>query len=179
MTYSVKLKAGDSFPDIQATLLDGSAVTLGQPSGDATWQAVVVYRGRHCPLCTKYLNALASYTQALAEIGVDIIAVSADSKSQLEQHLTQLDINFAMAYGLSQAQLEQLGLYISVPRSAQETDHNFAEPGLFIVNEHGQLHVVDIANNPFTRPDLQTLVNGLAWIRNPDNHYPIRGTFSY
>lgn len=53
MATSVKLKAGDSFPHLQATLLDGSSVTLGQPQGDATWQAVFVYRGKHCPLCTK------------------------------------------------------------------------------------------------------------------------------
>ncbi len=84
MATSVKLKAGDSFPHLQATLLDGSSVTLGQPQGDATWQAVFVYRGKHCPLCTKYLNELESYKQAFADAGVDILAVSGDSKAQLE-----------------------------------------------------------------------------------------------
>ena len=64
-------------------------------------------------------------------------------------------------------------------RSEQETDHNFAEPGLFVVNEHGNLHVVDISNNPFVRPELGALSRGLAWIRNPDNNYPIRGTLDY
>ncbi len=83
MATSVKLKAGDSFPSLQATLLDGSSVTLGQPKGDATWQAVFVYRGKHCPLCTKYLNELEGYKQAFAEAGVDILAVSGDSKSSL------------------------------------------------------------------------------------------------
>ncbi|PSW21309.1 AhpC/TSA family protein [Photobacterium sanctipauli] len=179
MPYSNKLKAGDAFPAMDATLLDGSKVTLGKPAGGATWQAVFVYRGKHCPLCTKYLNELESYKQAFADAGVDILAVSGDSEEQLIAHLTQLEISFPIAYGLTEEQMKTLGVYISLPRSAQETDHNFAEPGLFVVNEQGNLHVVDISNNPFVRPELGALSRGLAWIRNPDNNYPIRGTLDY
>jgi hypothetical protein len=73
--------------------------------------------------------------------------------------------------------MQTLGLYISNPRSDQETDHPFAEPGLFVINSDGDVQVVDLSNNPFVRPDLLTLVNGLKWIRNPDNNYPIRGTY--
>lgn len=179
MTYSQKLKAGDAFPTLEATKLDGTKVKLGQPQGDATWQAVFVYRGKHCPLCTKYLNEIETYKQAFSEAGVDILAVSGDSKQQLEQHLEKLDISFPIAYGLTEQKMKTLGLYISLPRSEVETDHNFAEPGLFVVNEHGNLHVVDLSNNPFVRPELGALTRGLTWIRNPENHYPIRGTLDY
>lgn len=179
MSTSVKLKAGDAFPSLQATLLDGSSVTLGEPKNGLTWQAVFVYRGKHCPLCTKYLNELESYKQAFADAGVDILAVSGDSKAQLEKHLEQLDVSFPLAYGLTEEQMKQLGVYISLPRSEKETDHNFAEPGLFVVNEHGNLHVVDISNNPFVRPELGALSRGLAWIRDPNNNYPIRGMLDY
>lgn len=179
MAYSQKLKAGDTFPTLEATTLDGTKVRLGQPQGDATWQAVFVYRGKHCPLCTKYLNEIETYKQAFSDAGVDILAVSGDSKQQLEQHLEKLDISFPIAYGLNEQQMKTLGLYISLPRSKAETDHNFAEPGLFVVNEHGNLHVVDLSNNPFVRPELGALTRGLAWIRNPENHYPIRGTLDY
>ncbi|WP_026957360.1 redoxin domain-containing protein [Aliagarivorans taiwanensis] len=179
MAYSNKLKAGDDFPHISAVLLDDNEVVLGKPQGDATWQAVFVYRGKHCPLCTKYLNELEGYKQAFADAGVDILAVSADSKAQLETHLEKLEVSFPIAYGLSEEQMKTLGVYISLPRSEQETDHNFAEPGLFVVNEFGKLHVVDISNNPFVRPELGALSRGLAWIRDPDNHYPIRGTLDY
>ncbi|MEZ9330928.1 thioredoxin peroxidase [Vibrio breoganii] len=179
MAHSVKLKAGDEFPEMTATLLDGSEVTLGKPKGEANWQAVFVYRGKHCPLCTKYLNEIESYKEAFAAAKVDILAVSGDAKHQLEAHLEQLDISFPIAYGLTEEQMKQLGLYISLPRSEKETDHNFAEPGLFVVNEHGDLHVVDISNNPFVRPELGALTRGLSWIKDPNNHYPIRGTLDY
>lgn len=176
---SHKLKAGESFPHLTVTSIDGETLILGNPRDGYTWQAIFVYRGRHCPLCTRYLNDLANYQQSFADAGVDILAVSADSKSQTESQLAQLEINYPVGYGLTESQMKELGVYISVPRSEQETDHNFAEPGLFVVNEHGQLHVVDISNNPFVRPELGALSRGLAWIRDPNNHYPIRGAMSY
>ena len=175
--YTNKLHAGSPFPAIRARLLSDEEVLLSEPQGYKDWKLVVVYRGKHCPLCTKYLNQLEQYVQALNDVGVDIIAVSGDSKAQLESHLEKLDVSFALAYGLTLEQMQELGLYISIPRSEQETDHNFAEPGLFIINQDGNIQVVDISNNPFVRPDLAELVSGINWIRNPDNHYPIRGTF--
>lgn len=70
--------------------------------------------------------------------------------------------------------MQKLGLYISDPRSEQETDHAFAESGLFVVNEQGTIQVIDLSNNPFVRPELTVLANGLAWIRNPENNHPVR-----
>lgn len=173
--YTDKLHAGTEFPEITATLENGDETTLGKPKQGMDWQMVVVYRGKHCPLCTRYLNQLEEAKTALADIGVDLIAVSGDSKQQLEMHKRQLNVSFPLAYGLTLAQMQTLGLYISDPRSPQETDHPFAEPGLFVVNQQGNIQVVDISNNPFVRPELKSLVNGLAWIRDPNNNYPIRG----
>lgn len=176
---TTKIEAGSEFPGITAANLDGEPVDLGARTGDKDWKMVVVYRGKHCPLCTKYLNKLEGYTQQLRDINVDLVAVSADSKAQLEKHKEKLDVSFPLLYGLTVEQMQQLGVYISHPRSPKETDHPFAEPGLFVVNEEGRVQVVDLSNNPFVRPALDQLVSGLAWIRNPENNYPIRGTFAY
>ena len=170
-----KLHPGSEFPEISVTMRSGEQQVLGKAANTNGWQLVLVYRGKHCPLCTKYLNALEQYLAPLADIDVEVLAVSGDSQAQLEAHMEQLNISFPIAYGLTVTQMQQLGLYISDPRSPQETDHQFAEPGLFVVNGEGKLHVVDISNNPFVRPELEALVNGLAWIKNPDNNYPIRG----
>ncbi len=172
-----KLHAGADFPALPVNSQDDVAVDISKPTGDADWRMVVVYRGRHCPMCTKFLNSLAGYRQRLLDIGIDIAAVSGDSKEQLEDHLTRLDVNFPLFYGLTLEQMQDLGLYVSIPRSEQETDHNFPEPGLFVINGDGQVQVVDLSNNPFARPDLEIFVSGLEWIRNPKNNYPIRGTY--
>ncbi|MBO9491615.1 redoxin domain-containing protein [Endozoicomonas sp. G2_1] len=176
--YTNKLLAGAEFPMIKVPLYEGGERVLGHVEEGFDWQLVVIYRGRHCPLCTKYLNQLQDYKAQLAALGVSIIAVSGDSKAQLEQHIPELKIDLPLAYGLTTDDMKILGTYISDPRSAQETDHPFAEPALYVVNERGTVQVVDISNNPFVRPDLDSLVNGLAWIKNPDNNYPIRGMHS-
>jgi hypothetical protein len=67
---------------------------------------------------------------------------------------TKFGWRFPVAYGLSPDQMRTLGLYISEPRSAQETDRPFAEPGLFVVNPEGKVQIVEISNAPFARPDL-------------------------
>ena len=172
-----KLHAGTEFHPLRVYDRKGDVVDIGKPTGDADWQMVVVYRGRHCPLCTRFLNGLADFRQRLLDIGIDVAAVSGDSKEQLAEHLDRLDVNFPLFHGLTIEQMEELGLYVSIPRSEQETDHNFAEPGLFVINSAGEVQVVDLSNNPFARPDLETLVSGLEWIRAPENNYPIRGTW--
>lgn len=170
-----KIEAGADFPALWVSSLDASArVDISRPDGGYAWRMVVVYRGRHCPMCTRYLNQLTTYAPRLREIGVDVVAVSGDSAAQLTEHLERLNINYPIYHGLTVEQMRQLGLYISSPRSPKETDHPFAEPGVFVINERGTVQVVDISNNPFVRPSLDVLTSGLSWIRS--HEYPIRGT---
>jgi peroxiredoxin len=175
MTNSVKITAGNIFPAIEATLLNGTTLDMSKAHNGADWQMIIVYRGKHCPLCVRYLNLLEEHQEALKAIGVSVSAISADSKAQLEGTMEKLSITYPIAYGLTEQQMKQLGLYISEPRSEQETDHNFAEPGLFIINDEGNTQAVNISNTPFLRPELDVVVRGLTFVRNQDD-YPIRGT---
>ncbi|WP_394148071.1 peroxiredoxin-like family protein [Shewanella atlantica] len=174
---SNKFTAGDTFPNIELPTVGGGHISLGAPQTGFDWKMVVVYRGRHCPLCTRYLNELEKLKQEFVKLGIDIAAVSADSEAQAAAHMAALKVSYPVAYGLNIEQMKQLGLYISHPRSAQETDHPFAEPGLYVINDKGQVQVLDISNGPFARPELGILLSGLAFIRNPENNYPIRGTY--
>ena len=175
--YTQKMHPATTFPDVSVTLSTGESVSLTNKEEGCDWKVVVVYRGKHCPICTKFLNKLEDYKGRLREVNIDVVAVSGDSKAQLDEHLEELSITYPIAYGLSQEDMAKLGLYISTPRSEKETDHNFAEPALFVLNEKNEIHIAEIANAPFVRPDLEQLVSGLEFIRNPDNNYPIRGTY--
>jgi len=176
MTHSA-ISAGSLFPTLTVKDHNGADVELGKISDDADWKMVVVYRGKHCPLCTKYLNLLETYKEKITANGVEIVAVSADSKEQLEMHLPALEVSFPLYYGLTIEQMQTLGVYISHPRSEKETDHPFSEPGLFVINEKGQVQILDISNGPFARPEIGTLAAGLEFIKAPENDYPIRGTY--
>ncbi len=143
------------------------------PLGEA-WQVVIVYRGRHCPKCKAYLKKLNGMIDDFTIAGLTLAVVSADTREEAQADVTEHGWRFPVGYGLSTSQMRHLGLYISHPRSPQETDRPFAEPGLFVVNGDRKAQIIDISNAPFARPDLQILLDGINFVRK--NGYPVRGT---
>ena len=172
---SEKIPAGSKFPDINVSKLGGGEIKLGSPEEGRDWSMIVVYRGKHCPICTRYLGQLENLLSEYHEAGVDVQVVSGDPQEKAEAHMADIGVSFPVGFGLSVEQMAKLGLYISDPRSPKETDRPFPEPGLFVVNSDGNVQLLDISNGPFARPDLQAVLNGLKFIRNPENNYPIRG----
>ena len=145
-----------------------------QVGGPGRWQLVVVYRGKHCPKCKAYLGQLEALKADFAKIGTEIVTLSCDPREKAEATVEDWRLSLPVGYDLSIAQARDLGLYISEPRSAQETDRPFAEPGLFVVNPEGKAHIIDISNAPFARPDLAQIAGAIGFIQDKD--YPIRGT---
>ena len=78
-----------------------------------------------------------------------------------------------MGYDLPTEDMRELGLYVSEPRSPQETERAFSEPGAFVINPEGTVQIVDISNAPVAGPDLRVLLGGLKFII--EAKYPIRG----
>ena len=107
--------------------------------------------------------------------GVSVAAVSADTKEKAGADVAEHAWRFPVGYGLSIDQMRTLGLYISNPRSPQETDRPFAEPlPLSLINPAGDTQIIHISNAPFSRPDLQMILNGIKTII--EKSYPVRGT---
>ena len=167
-----KLGAGAAVPAIRLDKVGGGGVTIG--GGRDGWQLIVVYRGKHCPICKHYLAGLKDLGAGYAAAKDEVVAVSGDPKEKAEAFMAEIQPNFPVGYGLSVADMRRLGLYVSNPRSPQETDRPFAEPGLFVVNPKGEAQIVDISNAPFARPDLAAILKGLQFIQ--EKGYPIRGT---
>ncbi|MFX0546736.1 peroxiredoxin-like family protein [Roseovarius sp. S1116L3] len=168
------LDAGQDFPRQDVQRLGGGTLTLGQPEGGHDWQAVVVYRGLHCPICKTYLTQLEEIKSEFHDAGVDVVAVSGDPEEKATQMAEETGLTVPMGYGLSIEQMRSLGLYVSDPRSPEETDRPFPEPAVFVINGAGKLQIVDVSNAPFARPELKRLAGGLAFVRDKD--YPVRGT---
>lgn len=171
MTTSMKLQAGGTMPTFTLPRVGGGDVRIGGQSG---WQMVVVYRGKHCPLCRKYLKTLDALLDEFNAVATAVVAISGDTKEKAEIEANEEGWRFPVGYGLTTAQMRSLGLYISEPRSPQETDQPFPEPGLFVVNPDGRAQIIDVSNAPFARPDLSAILNGVKFIR--EKNYPVRGT---
>ncbi|MCG8594016.1 MAG: redoxin domain-containing protein [Kiloniellales bacterium] len=145
-----------------------------QVGGSGRWQLVVVYRGKHCPKCKAYLGQLEALKADFAKVDTEIVTLSCDPREKAEATAEEWQVTLPLGYDLSIAQARDLGLYVSEPRSAQETDRPFAEPGLFVVNPEGKAQIIDISNAPFARPDLAQIAGAIGFIQ--DKGYPIRGT---
>ncbi len=174
---SIKLTAGQLFPTIVAKKLGGGEINLSKIPSSFDWRMVVVYRGKHCPLCTEYLVELNSLLDEYNDVGVDVVAISADSADRVEEQILPLNLKYDIGYDLSVEHMRALGLYITTPRSEAESNRPFAEPGLFVINEKNLVQIIDISNIAFGRPELKTMLRGLVHIRKPENNYPIRGMF--
>src|SRR5260370_5497435 len=168
-----KLEAGSAVPVVTIPKTGGGEIAIGKSGG---WEMVVVYRGKHCPICRPSLKGLDGLYDEFRAGGTDVVAVSGDPKEKAESEAAEEGWRFPVGYGLATDQMRQLGLYISEPRSPQETDRPFSEPGLFAINPDAKVQIVDISNAPFSRPDLAGILQGLKFVQ--DKQYPIRGTLS-
>ncbi len=172
METTQKLHPGQQFPPITFERLDDTPYSFGKPGA---WQALFVFRGQHCPICKKYLTDLDTKLEKFNALGVSVAAVSADSEAQTRITAEAVKPGFPLLYGMDEATMRALGLYVSEPRSTQETDHNFPEPALMIVNPEGQLQIVSQSNSPGVRPELDLLINALDFTIK--SNYPTRGAW--
>ncbi len=168
---TARISAGSPFPALEWQQTDSGTLV---PAGMQGWRLLVVYRGAHCPLCRKYLKTLETLQSDFAKAGVSVAALSSDPQERAVKEAREEGWTFPVGYDLTPVQMRTLGLYVSAPRSTEETDRNFAEPGLFVINPQGAIQIVDVSNAPFVRPDLEGVLNGLKFIIAKD--YPIRGT---
>jgi peroxiredoxin len=173
MSNSTKIGAGEPFPRFEWPTVDGSTISPADQDG---WKMLIVYRGKHCPLCKRYFKSLQGLLADFEAAGISVAAVSADPIEKARADVEAEGWRFPVGYDLSVEQMRSLGLYISQPRSEQETDRPFAEPGVFVINPEGRVHIVDISNAPFARPDLSGLLNGIKFVA--ERGYPIRGTIA-
>ena len=156
-----------SFPKV-----GGGEITVGGPREN--WTLLIVYRGKHCPRCKKYLNNLSGMKDDWEAAGFDIAVVSADTEDKAQADMAEFGWGFDLGYGLSEDQMATLGVYVTEPLSPAETDRRFAEPGTFVIRPDGSQIVVTISNGPAVRPELAELLDGMIFNKNNDR--PARGT---
>ncbi|MEM7570954.1 MAG: redoxin domain-containing protein [Pseudomonadota bacterium] len=158
-------------PALECATLDGHFNLASHTPGRFT--LIIVYRGLHCPLCRDQLQEVCGLLGPLALLGVDVIAMSADSKERALEaqslwQLGALTIGYDVAFSVAQA----WGLYVSNARKPGEPER-FFEPGLFLVRTDGELYFAQTQNMPFGRASLAKLPH---WLKKCiDNEVPARG----
>ena len=166
-----KLSSGSQIPDIEITLIDGNTARLYDETSN--WILLIVYRGLHCPICKDYATRFEHNLSKLQDMNTQLFFISADPLEKAKIFAEELNLKSKIGYGLGIEEMRKLGLYVSEPRP-NEVDYIFPEPGLFLINPKGRLHIIEISNAPFIRPDINLILRGINHIQ--ENNYPIRGT---
>lgn len=164
--------AGSILESMSFPKLGGGEITVG--GAKENWTLLVVYRGKHCPRCKKYLNILSEMKSQWNDAGFDIAVVSADTVEKAQTDQSEFNWSFDLGYGLLEQQMATLGLYVTEPLSDSETDRRFAEPGTFVIRPDGSILLISISNGPSARPELTELLDGMIYTINNDR--PPRGT---
>lgn len=164
------MRAGDSFPDWSWPKVGGGELAPARVDG---WRMLVIYRGKHCGLCRKYLAQLESMRPRYESARIALLALSADPLAKAQAQVSEGGLGFAVGCELQVEQMRELGLYVSPPE--EKAPRPFAEPAAFVLNPEGRVQVASISNAPFARPELQAMLEGIEAARK--DQAPIHGLF--
>ena len=170
------LKPGQKAPDLDLSLTIVARFVLSDQTPD-TFTMLVFYRGKHCPICKKYLEELGGRLSDFADRGVNVFAISMDSEERamvVDKEWETHDL--PLAHDLSEEQAREWGLYISQKREGSEEPEKFSEPGLFLLKPDRSVFFAVTQSAPFTRPSLDQLLEGIDFVTK--NDYPTRGTLT-
>ncbi|MXO85316.1 redoxin domain-containing protein [Altererythrobacter aurantiacus] len=170
------LKPGDKVPTLELPLTIDAKFVLADQDPDS-FTMLVFYRGKHCPVCKRYLTELAGKLDDFTKAGVNTFTVSMDDEDRAMTIDREWDTgDVPLAYDLSEEKAREWGLFISEGRPDSEEPAKFSEPGLFLVKPDGTLYFSVVQSGPFTRPPLDELVEAIQFVTEKD--YPARGTLT-
>ena len=166
------IKPRTKAPALDLPLLGGGRFNLADRH-PRSFTMIVAYRGLHCPICKTYIRDLDRKLDDFAHKGVDVVAISTDTKEQAEQSKSEWGIErLPIAYGLTIEKAREWGLFISASIKENEPAL-FAEPGLFLVKPDGTLYAASIQTMPFARPSFSDVLAAVDFV--PQKNYPARG----
>ena len=107
------LNPGDPFPELTMRTSDDQTLSLpGAFAGD--FAVVLFYRGSWCPYCNAQLRAFERASQALAEGGIRVAALSVDDQETTAALVEKHKLTFPVGYGAdARAVAELTGAFVN------------------------------------------------------------------
>jgi len=159
-------------PELEVDTLGNGGWKLSDRKPDR-FTMIVFYRGVHCPVCTTYIGELQHKLGDFTSRGVDVIAVSGDTRERAERSKSEWGLdNLTVGYDISTDVMRDWGLFVSSGIKDEEPDE-FGEPGLFLIKPDGSVFFDAINSMPFGRPKLDDMLDAVDFLT--ENDYPARG----
>ena len=164
-------------PELSVSTTDDGTWRLADQSSE-NFTMVVVFRGLHCPICRAYLAELQRLLPDFAQRGVNVVALSSDSRERAEQTKADWKLSeLTLGYGLDLETARKWGLYVSTGKGKTsigiEEPALFAEPGIFLVRPDNTIYFATVQTMPFARPRFADILPAIDFV--VENGYPARG----
>jgi len=101
------LGPSDSFPQLTLNVLGGQTLTIPDALAGG-FAAVLFYRGSWCPYCNAQLRAFQRASDALADNGVRVVALSVDSETDTADLAARHGLTFPLGFGADAAAVSEL-----------------------------------------------------------------------
>ena len=145
------LNPGDRFPSITITPVD-AAPTNVPDAVTGHFAVILFYRGAWCPYCNAQLRAFQRATDKLAELDVEVVALSVDDEAATRELIAQHGLAFPVAHSADAATIHAAtGAFINPdPVYLQSTGFVLDPDGAVIVSVYssgaiGRLVPEDVA----------------------------------
>jgi len=129
------LKAGDKAPDFTGYDQKGKQVELKK----LLEQGPVIlffYRGKWCPICSRYLNNYQDSLKVLTDQGFNVIAITPESIENVEQTVKLHNLTFTVIYDCQEKIMKDYDVMFSVTKPYQ--DMILSKFSIDIANNNGR-----------------------------------------
>jgi peroxiredoxin len=113
------LKAGDKAPDFTGYDQVGKQVELKKILAQGP-VILFFYRGKWCPICSRYLNNYKDSLKVLTDQGFNVIAITPESIENVEQTVKLHNLTFTVIYDCQEKIMQDYDVMFSVTKAYQD-----------------------------------------------------------
>lgn len=173
----VGLEVGDKAPDFSGYDQTGKAVDSKKLLEKGP-MVLFFYRGKWCPVCSKYLNNYQDSLNIITDQGFNVVAITPESIENVEQTVKFHKLTFTVIYDCQEKIMEDFDVMFSVTKSYQDiilsklsTDiaknngHDPAHlpvPATYIINRQGIITAVQFDPNYNNRATVKWMLKNLS-----------------
>lgn len=129
------LNPGESFPRLTVSTPGGQTVTVPDTFADG-FGVVLLYRGSWCPYCNAQLRAFQRAGDTLADLGIQVVALSVDDEATTVALVEKLGLTFPVGHSADARAIAELtGAFVNAePLHLQSTGFVLDPEGKVIVS---------------------------------------------
>jgi peroxiredoxin len=173
----IGLKAGDKAPDFTGYDQKGKQIELKKllEKGPVV---LFFYRGKWCPVCSKYLNNYQDSINLITDQGVNFVAITPESIENVEQTVKFHNITFTVIYDCQEKIMKDYDVMFNVTKEYQDKiltsfSTNIATnngrdaarlpvPATFIISKDGNIVAVQFDPDYQNRASVKWIIRNLG-----------------